>query len=206
MSNEGAATAMDDDQTVDPGADEGLGPEGLGEQSTPVLLPAGGPLRGLFRVLGLVEQAVGVVLILVILALVLVQVAQRYLPGGGWAWTGEIARFAMVWVAFTLAGYLMATDGHIAIKVIDFVLRNRARAVVHLLGHLLIAVTSVVMVYATLEFIANDRGQVTAAAGVPLSIIYAIPAIGFASTALRALLAAVVEDLPQLSGRRVVPA
>ena len=72
----------------------------------------------------------------------IVQVVQRYLPGGGWAWTGEIARFAMVWVAFMLAGYLMATDGHIAIKVVDYVLPVRALGVVKLLGHALIAVTA----------------------------------------------------------------
>jgi TRAP-type C4-dicarboxylate transport system permease small subunit len=138
----------------------------------------------------------------VILALVLIQVAQRFLPVGGWAWTGEIARFAMVWVAFVLAGYLLSTDGHVAIKVIDFILHGRAHAAVLLLGHILIGATSVLMVYATIDFIANDRGQVTAAAEIPLAVIYAVPALGFASTALRALLAVVVADLPLLVGRR----
>ena len=70
----------------------------------------------------------------------------------------------------------------------------------------MIAATSIVMVYATIEFIANDRGQVTAAAEVPLSVIYAVPAFGFASTALRALLAVAVLDLPADRGRREVPA
>ena len=77
------------------------------------------------RWLGLAEQAVGVALMVVILALVLLQVAQRYLPGG-WAWTGEIARFAMVWVAFVMSGYLLAHDQHVAIKVVDYFLPTRA--------------------------------------------------------------------------------
>jgi TRAP-type C4-dicarboxylate transport system permease small subunit len=182
--------------------DDGLEIEGLGEQTTPELLPASGPLRRVFHALGVVEQTVGAALIVVILALVLIQVAQRYLPGGGWAWTGEIARFAMVWVAFVLSGYLVATDGHVAIKVVDFILHGRTRAAVLVMGHLVIGITSVLMVYATLDFIATDRGQVTAAAEIPLAVIYAIPAIGFASTALRALLAIVVLDVPLLAGRR----
>jgi TRAP-type C4-dicarboxylate transport system permease small subunit len=74
------------------------------------------------------------------------------------------------------------------------------------MGHLVIGVTSVLMVYATIDFIANDRGQVTAAAEIPLAVIYAIPALGFASTALRALLAIVVLDVPLLAGRRVAVA
>ena len=47
-------------------------------------------------------------------------------------------------------------DGHIAIKVVDFVLPVRALGVVKLLGHALIAVTCVVLVYATYDFIPND--------------------------------------------------
>jgi TRAP-type C4-dicarboxylate transport system permease small subunit len=107
----------------------------------------------------------------------------------------------MVWVAFVLSGYLVATDGHVAIKVVDFILHGRIRAAVLVMGHLVIGITSVLMVYATLDFIATDRGQVTAAAEIPLAVIYAIPAIGFASTALRALLAVVVLDVPLLAGR-----
>ena len=205
MPDEAPATARPDTDAPAPGDDDLL-EGGLGEQTTPEVLPAGGPLRRVFHALGLVEQSVGALLIVVILGLVLIQVAQRYLPGGGWAWTGEIARFAMVWVTFVVSGYLMATDGHIAIKVVDFILPPRGLGALLLAGHVVIAATSVVMVYATIEFITNDRGQVTAAAEIPLSVIYAVPALGFASTALRALLAVAVLDVPQMLGRRPVPA
>ena len=80
------------------------------------------PLRAILHGLGLVEEAIGTLLIVVILVLVLVQVAQRYLPGGGWPWTGEVARLALVWCTFILSGYLMAHDRHMSIQLIDFVL------------------------------------------------------------------------------------
>lgn len=178
---------------------------GLGEETTQEVLPAREPFRSLLRWLGLVEQAVGVLLLVVILVLVLIQVAQRSLPGGGWAWTGEIARFSMVWVTFVLSGYLMAHDGHIAIKVVDYFLPVRALGAVRLLGHALIAVTSIGLTYASYDFIVNDRGQVTAAAEIPLAVIYAVPALGFASIALRAIVTMLVLDLREIaSGEKVV--
>ena len=177
---------------------------GRGAATIPELLPAGEPLRSLMHRLGQVEQAIGSALVVVILVLVLVQVAQRYLPGG-WAWTGEIARFAMVWVTFVMSGYLMAHDGHIAIKVVDYFLPARTLGAVRLFGHCLIAVTCLAMAYGTYDFMTHDRGQVTAAAEVPLALIYIVVALGFVSTALRAALAVVVIDLPEIRrGEKVV--
>jgi TRAP-type C4-dicarboxylate transport system permease small subunit len=172
---------------------------GLGGQSTPELLPRREPFRTAFQWLGRVEQVLGASMIVVILALVIVQVAQRYLPGGGWAWTGEIARFAMVWTTFVMAGYLMAHDQHIAIKVVDYFLPRRALGLVMALGHMVIVGTCLVMAFATYDFIVNDRGQVTPAAGIPLAVIYAVPLLGFLSTAVRAALGVFVLDLPMLS-------
>ena len=176
---------------------------GLGEEEAPEILPAAEPFRSLLRWLGRAEQAAGVVLLVIILALVLIQVFQRYLPGGGWAWTGEMARYAMVWATFFMAGYLLAHDQHIAIKVVDFVLSVRALGAVKLLGHVLIAITCVVAVYATFDFMSHDRGQVTAAAQMPLAVIYSVVAFGFASTALRAVVIILVQDLAEIrTGRK----
>jgi TRAP-type C4-dicarboxylate transport system permease small subunit len=200
---------MSDDghMTAELGPDPVASPElaeqhGLGEETTPELLPAREPFRTVLHALGIVEQVGGVALVIVILALVIVQVAQRYVPLG-WAWTGEIARYSMVWATFVMAGYLMAHDGQIAIKVVDLFLPARALGIVLFLGHVVVAATSVVLAYATIDFIANDRGQVTAAAEIPLAIVFAIPAVGFVLSALRAVLALFVQDLPEvLAGKR----
>jgi TRAP-type C4-dicarboxylate transport system permease small subunit len=203
MPDEGPLTVSHDTQppeTIDPAALDG---PGLGQQSTPEVLPGREPFRSLLRWLGLAEQTVGVALLLVILVLVLTQVAQRYLPGG-WAWTGEIARFAMVWATFVMSGYLMAHDGHITIKVIDYVLPVRALAGVQLVGHAWVALTCSAFVYAVYDFMTHDRGQVTAAAEIPLAVIYAVVALGFASTALRAVVTILVLDLRELrTGEKV---
>jgi TRAP-type C4-dicarboxylate transport system permease small subunit len=178
-------------------------PEGLGQETTPEILPAREPFRSLLHWLGQAEQAGGVFLTVTILVLVLAQVVQRYVPGT-WPWTGEVARFAMVWTAFVMSGYLMAHDSHIAIKVVDYFLPPRVLGAVTLMGHLVVAATCAAMMYATYDFMTHDRGQVTAAAEIPLAVIYSVVALGFASTAIRAIVTILVIDLPELrSGRRV---
>lgn len=179
-------------------------PGGLGGQASVGLLPAREPFRSLFRWLGTAEQGVSIVLLLVILVLVLMQILQRYL-GSGFAWTGEMARFAMVWITFVMAGYLLGRDAHIAIKVVDYFLPVRVLGLVKLLGHALITIVCGVMLYGVLDFMQHDRGQVTAAAQVPLAFIYTIVAFGFASIALRGILAIFLVDLPEVRSGSSVP-
>lgn len=170
----------------------------LGAEMNPELLPQREPYRTGLHAIGLLEQAVGTVLIVAILFLVLTQVAQRYIPGQGWPWTGEVARYSMVWVAFVLSGYLVAHDRHIAIHLVDYVLRGRGLAFVRLLVNAMILVTCLAMAYATYDLIANDIGQVTAAAEIPLKWVNAPVLVGLVLSALRAALGIVVADLPVL--------
>jgi TRAP-type C4-dicarboxylate transport system permease small subunit len=164
------------------------------------LLPERGPLRAVLRVIGFGEQAIGTSLIVVILVLVLVQVGQRYIHTfGGWPWTGEIARLSLVSCTFVLSGYLMAYDRHITIKVIDFVVTGRALELLKLGVHLLVAVTCIAMAYATWWLIADDIGQKTPAAELPLAWTYVLPLLGFLLTALRAILAVGLQDIPRLA-------
>lgn len=171
---------------------------GLGEETQPELLPGREPFRSLMRGIGLLEQAIGTGLIVVILVLVLTQVAQRYIPGQGWPWTGEIARYSMVWVAFILSGYLLAHDRHISIHLVDYVLRGRGLAAVKALVDVAVFLTCLVMAYATWDLIAKDIGQVTAAAQVPLKYVNIPVLVGLGLSALRALLGLVIADLPAL--------
>jgi TRAP-type C4-dicarboxylate transport system permease small subunit len=170
----------------------------LGAEANPELLPRREPFRSALHAIGLIEQAIGTLLLVAILFLVLTQVAQRYIPGQGWPWTGEVARYSMVWAAFVLSGYLVAHDRHIAIHLVDYVLRGRALALVKMLVNVVILATCLGMMYATYDLIASDIGQVTPAAELPLRWVNLPVLIGFALSATRAALGIVVADLPVL--------
>ena len=73
------------------------------------------------RTLTAIEIAIGAAALLLIFFLVLVQALQRYLPFDGWSWTGELARFCLVWLTFVVAGVLVSSDSHISIEMIDAV-------------------------------------------------------------------------------------
>lgn len=177
-------------------------PAELGEDPTVEILPASGPLRTVLHLISLVEQAVGVALLLVILVLVIVQVGQRYVPGTGLPATGELARLGMVWATFVMAGYLMAHDRHIAIHVVDYFLPVRVLGAVQLLGHLVVTITCLALAYATWDLIARDRGVVTSAAQIPETLVYGVALAGFVLTFIRAVVTVVVLDLPEMAGKR----
>jgi TRAP-type C4-dicarboxylate transport system permease small subunit len=162
----------------------------------PPLLPSGGRLRTIFRVLGTIEQIVGSLLLLLILVLVLAQIADRFIAGGA-AWTGELARLSMVWATFLLAGYLIAySPYHIAIQVIDYVAKGRRLDVVKLLVNVVVLLTCLLLIYGSITLLATDIGQVTPAGEIPLRYVNAVPLLGFVLVAVRAVLAIVVKDVP----------
>ena len=164
----------------------------LVEAEKPDIVPARGRLGVALHWLGVGEQAAGAALLVVLLVLVLVQVGQRYLPEGGWAWTGEVARLCLVWATFVTSGYLLAHDRHVAIHVIDYLVPARALAVVKGFVYVVVALTCIGLMLAALELVTTDRGQVTPAAGIPLSVVYSVVLVGCALTALRAVLAVVL--------------
>jgi len=198
-------TPVDDLADHSPPSDEP--PAAVVEDQYTELLPSGGPLRTLIRLVGLAEQAIGAALIMVILVLVLTQVAQRYIHAfGGWPWTGELARLSLVWCTFVLAGYLMAQDRHITIKVADLVLPERILDFVKLGSHLVVLATCLGMAYATSSLVAADIGQRTPAAGIPVAWIYLVPFVGYLLTALRALMRITLIDVRQIAHRGERPA
>ena len=157
----------------------------------------------IMKTVGLIEQSIGLSLIIVILVLVLIQVVQRYVHAfGGWPWTGEVARLALVWCTFALTGYLMAQDRHITIKVIDLTLPERVLDFVKLGAHLVVLATCLGMGYATYRLIADDIGQRTPAAEIPLALVYVMPMLGYFLTALRAGMVIGLLDLPQIVRRQ----
>jgi TRAP-type C4-dicarboxylate transport system permease small subunit len=148
-----------------------------------------------------VEQLIGTLLLLLILFLVLAQVAQRYTPGT-WPWTGELARYSMVWAAFLMAGYLVAyPPHHIAIHVVDFVAKGRVLAAIKMFVNVVILLTVIVVAYGGVSLVAQDIGQVTAAGQMPLKYVNAVPIVGMLLVGARAILGIVVTDLPALRAR-----
>jgi TRAP-type C4-dicarboxylate transport system permease small subunit len=147
-----------------------------------------GPLGKILRAVELVEGAVGALLLLAILALVMVQITVRFSALGGWAWTGELARFSLVWLTFVMAGYLLGRDQHISFDIIDYVLPERALSVVKIASYVIVAVICAAFVYEGVGLMDAQSFIRSSAAELPMSFVYLIPTVGFALTGVRAVI------------------
>ena len=151
--------------------------------------PAG--LARVGRVLTAIELSIGVAALLLIFALVLLQAAQRYLPIDGWPWTGELARFCLVWLTFVVAGVLVTSDSHIAIEMIDMAPSALLRRVVRVVSCLVVAAIGVGLCAEAWELVQTQDKLKSPAMQMPMSWLYAVSLIGFVSVVVRSLIAAV---------------
>jgi TRAP-type transport system small permease protein len=144
-----------------------------------------------FSVITAIELAIGAAALVLIFFLVLVQAGQRYLPIEGWSWTGELARFSLVWLTFVVAGVLVSSDSHIAIEMIDGVGSEHVRRWVRVFSCLVVAAVGLGLTVEAVSLIESQDVLKSPAMRMPMSWLYAISLIGFVSTTIRALVAAV---------------
>ena len=143
------------------------------------------------RVLTALELTIAVAALLLIFGLVLLQAGQRYLPIDGWPWTGELARFCLVWLTFVTAGVLVTRDSHISIEMIDMVPGALLRRVVRVVSCLIVALIGVGLCLEAKELMDTQGILKSPALQMPMSWLYAISLIGFVSVVVRSLIAAV---------------
>lgn len=147
-----------------------------------------GRLGKALRAVEIVEATAGALLLAAILLLIMAQVIVRISPLGGWVWTGELARFSLMWLTFVLAGHLLGRDQHVSISIVDHILPARGRRVVEIAAYLVVAAVCVAFVYEGVGLIEAQSGIRSSAARIPNSLLYTVPTIGFALTAVRALI------------------
>lgn len=153
------------------------------------------------RWLSTAEAVVGGVLVATIFVLILLQAVQRYLPVGGWVWTGELARFSLIWLTFAMAGYLMARDGHVTLKVVDIVTRGVARRLVGIFANVMVAIVCLNLAYEVIELVLRPMRQVSPAMGLPTNLIYVIPLAGLLLTTVRSVVAVFLPE-PEPDGEQ----
>lgn len=151
-----------------------------------------GPLRRLVAVLTRVEIGIAAALTAVIFLAVLVQAIQRYLPLPGFAWTGELSQFSLVWLTFLAAGVLVTRDGHIALQVIDNLKSERAVRTLHIAAHIIVAIVAILFAWQCTSLISTSSILTSPSMGMSMSLHYVLPLVGFISTALRSIAAAIV--------------
>jgi TRAP-type C4-dicarboxylate transport system permease small subunit len=160
----------------------------VSETHRPRSAPAG--WQRFARIITRIEIGIGAVALIAILTMVFLQALQRYLPGDGIAWTGELARFSLIWVTFAAAGVLVTTNGHIALELIDSAPNRDVVRWVQVFALLVVAATGAGLAVEAFALIDSQGIIKSPVLRVPMSIVYIPVLIGVLSTTIRALVTA----------------
>ena len=170
-------------------APKALGDSIYGETSTFFTTPKlnqGVPADPRFiKVLSSIEILIGVVLFAFIVFGVMYQVLGRYFPSVSWVGAGELALMSMVGMTFITTGYLVGRNGHIVLEIFDGLLAGtRLFVALRVISAVIMAATSLVLVYEAFVKIETEWGRLSAAMHLPLGVLYIFALIGFLSAAV----------------------
>ncbi len=119
-------------------------------------------------------------LILLMAAAGFVQVVTRYVFKIPLFWIEEFARYLMVWMVFIGAALAISKQAHLRVDVLDFLLPQRVKDILHALVSLLIAVFAFAFGLSSYELIIDqvEIGQVSPAMQVPMGAVYSVLLVG----------------------------
>ena len=103
------------------------------------------------------------------------QVFSRYVLNDPSSWTGELARYTMVWLGLLGASYLFGIKGHLAITLLDSYLKGKANIALQLLiNGISFTFVSLAMLKGGLALMGRTTQQLSPALQLPMSTVYSI--------------------------------
>ena len=134
------------------------------------------------------EQAVAALFLFVILATMGAQVFARYFFGAPFSWSEEVARFALIWMTFIAAAFVMAEGRHITVDVVSERLSLRGRLLLECLSHVIVAATCLLLLIGGLRFVWYVGKVGSPSLGIPMSYWYGAVGIGLLLMAVHSIL------------------
>ncbi|HUG43829.1 MAG TPA: TRAP transporter small permease [Acidobacteriota bacterium] len=134
------------------------------------------------------ERLAAVALLAAVLGLMAAQVAARYAFHAPIAWSEELARFALIWLAFISAAFVAAEGRHIAVDMVSARLEVRGKLVLDCVGSLATAACCIVLIVGSWGFVFRVGAVASPALGIPMSWWYASAGVGLGLIAHHVLL------------------
>lgn len=172
------------------------GPEAVAAGETPFrwVSPAGRRHRAL-RWLEIGETALGITLILAILAALVAQIVSRrfFEP---FTWTDEFVRYANVTLGYTAAALAMAAGSHITVDLLDRFYSRRALGAVRRLSALIVTLIIATVLVVGVPYAFSQTGRSSVALDVPIAGLYAVVLVMLALQGIHALVVVLGLDRP----------
>jgi len=119
--------------------------------------------------------------------LIFAQVIMRYVFHSSLSWSEELSRYVFIWLIYIGVSYGSKQMKHLKIEAGLSIFPSAVRPYIVIIGDILFLVFSIFIIF-TSSIVVNKQmmlGQSSPALGIPMTIIYAAPAVGFFLTSIR---------------------
>ncbi|WP_366655464.1 TRAP transporter small permease subunit [Fodinicurvata sp. EGI_FJ10296] len=150
--------------------------------------------RDVLKMLGRLELALGIIILVAIVAIILTQVTSRYVFGRPLTWPEELATYLLIWLGFVTASVAYKLHRHIAIKAYSGLVGERSHRLGSALVHLIIAATLTALVIHLPSAMRTEmlRETVSLPVTLPKHLFFSVPTlVAFISMILSALFFAI---------------
>jgi TRAP-type C4-dicarboxylate transport system permease small subunit len=141
--------------------------------------------RAVLRAAGRIEEVIACTALVIVVAAVVWGVLTRYVTAQPAPWSGEVAAMGFAWVVFAGAAAGFKRGAHVSIDLLTQRLPPRAAAVLGRAVEIGILLFLLYTLWLGIEFTLRNWDNPSPVLRLPLSIIYASVAFGFASMAVR---------------------
>jgi TRAP-type C4-dicarboxylate transport system permease small subunit len=139
------------------------------------------------RCLGHAEEFVAGIGFVVVIAITLYNVFNRYILEQSGVWAPELAGIVFAWTVFLGASAAWKRAMHVSIDVLVTRIGDRSRHIVRILAKLLLAAFLAYTTWLAIEITVTSYTRQTPVLRIPFSYIYASAALGFALMFVRSL-------------------
>jgi TRAP-type transport system small permease protein len=144
-------------------------------------------LKTIISRLVLVERVIAVALFCLVIVTMGSQVFARYVLHQPFSWSEELARFALVWMAFIASGFVMAEDNHITVDLWGPRISLAANRRLRMFSLLVVVAACLMLMVGGLRFIWFVKPVGSPTLGISKSLWYLALGSGLALMAVHAL-------------------
>lgn len=133
------------------------------------------------------ERSLAAVLLLTILGTMGAQVVARYVFHSPISWSEEWARFALIWLAFLSAAFVMAEGRHIEVDIVSARMSPTGKRRLELLRNGVVVMACLLLLIGGFRFVWRVGLVQSPALGIPKSCWYGAASAGFGLIALHGI-------------------
>lgn len=145
------------------------------------------PLATCVRWMVLGEKTVAGLFLLIIVSTMAAQVIARYVFDAPFQWSEEVARFALIWMTFISAAFVMAEGRHIAVDIISSRVGDGGKLFIECMSYVVVAASCLLLLIGGANFVWYVGKVGSPALGVPKSWWYGAGMVGLLLMAVHSL-------------------